>query len=274
MGEGIVTAVAAAAPPSRRHPMIVRAAVAASLLVPSLAFAGVDLRTTLTAPVVSVYQTGKYTVSVKNTGSSSAANVSLIVQLPETGTSPTVYVMGTLGVAPGCVPVGTTLSCALGTIGRNKTKTVTFDLALPEATTPLEVVAVASTPGVVDTNVANNTSAVTPALSHPTITVVPDVDVLNEHCTGTGLTSFFECVVSPGSISSHDATFHGDGSISFAYPELGGSWSQPTLEQLHFEYTELGLVVMTFDGWAVDAACWEGVVLAGGYTIPYSVCLN
>jgi hypothetical protein len=241
------------------------------------AFAGVDLRTTITAPAGAlVYTSGSWSVTVKNLGNTHANNVELVIELPETHTSPNVYVMGTVGAIPSsCVPSGTTLVCALGQIKANKSKVVAVSLELPYSTAPLVVGAISNTPGVVDTNPANNTAAVAAALSYPSISFVPDRDVLAENCTGTGLTSFYECVVSPGSTQSHDATYHADGSISFPWSaDYGGSWSQPTLQTLHFDYTELGQVVMTFDGVAVDAACWEGVILSGGYTIPYSVCLN
>lgn len=248
----------------------------ATLLSSSSALAAVDLRTTLAAPAVSVYQNGTWSVTVKNQGNSTANSVSVVIQLPVTHTSPTVYVMGTVGtLGTGCSASGTTLVCTTPLLKHNKSKVWTFDLALPESTAPLVVSATASA-SVPDAFPFDNTASVTAALSHPSIAFSGDVDVYNEHCTGTGLTSFFECVVSPSSISSHDTVFHADNTLSIPYygGTVGGTWSQPTPSTLHFEYTVSGTVVMVFDGWAVDAACWEGVVLSYGSTIPYSVCLN
>lgn len=258
--------------------LISKSLALALLCSSSVALAGVDLRATISAPSVAVYQTGTYSVTVKNLGNTISNTNTVSITLPATHTSPSVYVMGTVGaMSSACSLSGTTITCNLGQIKANKSKTVTFDLALPQSSAPLTVTAVASAVGVTDTNAFNNTAPVVPSLSHPSISFTGDQDIYNEHCTGTGLTSFFECVVSPGSIMGHDTTFHSDGTISFPgyyYGILGGSWSQPTPETLHFEYTELGTLVMTFDGSAVDAACWEGVVSSSGYTIPYSVCLN
>lgn len=246
------------------------------LAVPALA--GVDLRTTVTAPAgVQVYTDGTWTVNVANLGNSQAANVNLVIQLPVTNTSPYVYVMGTVGtMSAGCAPSGTTVVCALGTIKQNKSKTVTVNLALAHSTASLVVSGSASTPNVVDTNPANNTAQATYVPTYPSIAFTPDQDIFNEHCTGHGLTSFYECVVSPGSVSSHDTVFLQDGTISVPLdPTVGGFWWQPTPQTLHFDYTDAyGYVMMTFDGYAVDAACWEGVIALSGYTIPYSVCLN
>lgn len=252
----------------------------ALLAVAAPALAGVDLRTTVTGPAgVEVYTSGTWSVTVTNLGTTQANNVNLVVQLPLTHTSPYVSVMGTVGaVSPGCAVSGTTVVCGLGSIKHNKSKTVTVDLALAHSTAPVIVSAAASTPNVVDTNPANNSGQAAYAAAYPSIAFSPspDQDITNEHCTGTGLTSFYECVVSPGSISYHDSVFHQDGSVSVPLePSIGGSWWQPSPETLHFDYADsYGSVFMSFDGFAVDGACWEGVIASGGYTIPYSVCLN
>lgn len=71
--------------------------IAAALLSSTSAFAQSrpDLVTTITQPSgVHVYENGAWTFTVRNAGNKDAASVSLVIDLPQTHTSPTVYVMG------------------------------------------------------------------------------------------------------------------------------------------------------------------------------------
>lgn len=103
-------------------------------------------------------------------------------------------------------------------------------------------------------------------------------EVINSHCTGRGLSSYFECLTAPSSIASHASTFHSDGSISFAKaPEYYGSWSQSSSgKTLKMEYFSGDVKSSEFNGHAVDGACFEGLTIFtdSTYVSPYRVCLQ
>ena len=247
------------------------------LLLASAAFAAApDLTTTITAPTSTpyVYQSARWTVRVNNSGNKDATSVVLTIQLPKTNTSPSVYVMGTLGAkSAACTLSGTKLSCNLGTLKRSTSNSVYFDIALPESSGALTFSATASTT-LAESNTANNASSSTASPLNYSPTVTGPRVMVNRHCTGTSLTSFYDCEVSSGSISSHEVTFNSDGSISIAgAPDYGGTWSVNGTE-LVFEYTELGVPVADFVGYGVDSLCWEGITVFPGsaYVAPYEVC--
>lgn len=221
-----------------------------------------------------VYATGRTTVTVANTGNKDSTSVTLTIQLPATHTSPQVYVMGNVIALSGCTQSGTALTCGLGIIRKNHSTQVWFDLQLPESSAPLAFSANAPQAG--DSNPANNSASWTVDPVNYANAVTSGGTVTNSHCTGTGLTAFFECTKFPGSISFHDTVLNGDGSISFPGqdPGYGGSWSQPTAQSLHFVYTYGGSTVATFDGNGVDGGCWEGVTTFpnSSYVSPYEVC--
>ncbi len=243
------------------------------------ALAAADLAVNLSAPTgASVYEPGGWDVAVANIGNKTANNVVLTIDLPETMTSPTVWLMGTLGAYDGrCVRAGATLSCSLGALKRHKTTNVAFTLALPQSSSPLTITATATTSSS-ESGLANNTSARTAALLHPALAVVAGDAALNEHCTGTNLTSFFECELYPSSISAHDVEFLAGGALFLPVaPSYSGSWSQPAADRLVFAYfDETNTLVASFDGWAVDQDCFEGLTTFPGSTwvSPYSVCLQ
>ena len=249
------------------------------LLLASTAFAASqpDLTTSFTAPATPyVYQSARWQVKVSNGGTRDASSTVITIQLPKTNTSPGVYVMGTLGAkSASCTLSGTRLTCNVGTVRKATSTTVYFDIALPESTAAISFSATASTT-TGESNTANNGSSATASLFNYSPSFVGTRDVLNRHCTGTSLTSFFECELFPSSISDHVATLNSDGSISIAgYPDYGGSWSVVG-DELSFEYTELGTVVAEFVGYGVDANCWEGLTTFPGsiYVSPYEVCLQ
>ncbi len=108
----------------------------------STAFAAADLVPTISGPTTAVYvgQTGRYTVKVSNTGNANTTNGSVVIDLPETNTSPTVYVMGTVVAKSSvCSQSGTTLTCNIGGIRRGKNVSVYVDLQLPESADPLVI---------------------------------------------------------------------------------------------------------------------------------------
>jgi hypothetical protein len=256
-------------------------AAAAILAAGAPAFAQANLSMSLSQPSgVYVYETGTWTATVYNSGPKTASNLNIVIDLPITNTSPTYGVMGVLGAAslPGgtCSPVGTTLVCTLPSLKRNKSAVVSFDLMLPHAAEPLDVTATVSAT-TSDPNLANNSATVTASLAHYDVPIAGPQDVLNQHCTGTGLTSFFECTCFPGSISSHEITLEADGTVTIAAePDYTGYWWQIDDQHLSVVYTYFGTVVAEFNGEGTSPTCFEGLTTFPGsaYVSPYEVCFN
>lgn len=248
----------------------------ATFLAATPVLAAANVRVEIPAPApTQVYEEIDYSVLVSNNGNKSASAVVLRIDLPKTNTSPQVYVMGDLGAYdPRCTRSGARLTCNLGTLAKLQTTAVTFSIALPVNSTPLSITASATTSSAENTT-ADNADSDTPALLHPSYEIVDGDLAHNRHCTGQGLTSFFECVLFPSSISEHDALFHGDGTISFPEaPEYGGAWSQTTTDTLAFVYTLGEEVVAEFEGQGAAPGCFEGIVHFPGseYLSPYEVC--
>ena len=252
--------------------------IAAALLCATPALAGADLETTLTAPSGTyVYEDGRYTVTVANNGNRNAQNVDLVIEMPVTNTT-TVQIMGTLGaIHRTCVRVGTTLECDLRRIKKGRSKTVFFEIALPQNSEDLSVYAEASTTSTED-NASDDADTLIASLLNDTVSFSAPFDVHNEHCTGVDLTSYFECTLYPSSITSHDTTLNADGSISFvgAPPGYTGTWSSTGSDELSFTYFYNGSPVADFEGFGVDGDCWEGVTVftPGPYVSPYRVCVQ
>jgi len=246
-----------------------------------------DLSVALQPPgPTQVYAPATYGVTVSNIGRRDAASVSLTIQLPTTGTSPQVYIMGTLGARDSrCsggtnngTAAGTRLVCSLGNLRRSTSTQVSFDIELPEKTGALTFVATASTTTTPETNPGNNTATHDASLTYYANSVFLDQDATNDHCTGTGLTAYFECTKFPGSISQHLTQFHGgptSGTLSFpGNPGYGGTWdlNGPVLT---FSYTDPGNAnVAGFSGRGVPGGCFEGLTTFPGspYVAPYKVC--
>ncbi|MBL8786023.1 MAG: hypothetical protein JNJ59_14075 [Deltaproteobacteria bacterium] len=255
-------------------------ALALMTLAPS-AMAAADLKTTLTTSpsTALVYSTARYTVTVANIGNKNATSSTVRIDLPATHTSPQVYVLGTLGAkSPSCTQTGTRLDCALGTINKGTSTSVFFDIALPVSTSPFVFTATAATP-VAENSTSNNVASRTAAQSFYATTVGAPVTMNNSHCTGTGLTSYYECTRFPSSISTHQAVFNADGSISIpGQPDYTGQWTvtaTPSGSFLEFYYEELGAgVAIEFEGWGSSASCFEGLSTFPGstYVSPYKVC--
>jgi Domain of unknown function DUF11 len=249
-----------------------------------------NLSVSITPPALTpVYSTGSYTVDVANIGNKDAAGVQLTIQLPKTATSPQIYIMGnlisyttptlTLGGATG-TDAGTRLVGSLGTIKRNKKKTVSFSIQLPEKTGALLITASASTATQPENDPDNNSATETAILSYYSNFVPLDMDIEMEHCTGTGLTAYFECTKFPGAVSSHITQFHDDGAgnrtISFPYnPGYYGTWELMG-EVLMFSYFESsGENVANFIGRGVPDGYFEGLTTFPNstYVAPYRVGL-
>lgn len=245
---------------------------------PALAANGPDLAPSFIAPSGAyVDQSAKWEFKVTNSGNRDASNSSIVIQLPVTNTSPTVYVMGTVGAkSTGCTQSGTKITCSLSTVKKGNSKTVYVYLALPESAGTLDFSATVSTSST-ETSTSNNTATTVASLNNytPAMATGVDVDVSNRHCTGTGLESFYECELYPSSISSHSATFNADNTITIdGFPEYGGSWSVSGSE-LSFTYTEYGTPVAEFVGYGVSSSCWEGLtefLPSSAYIAPYEVC--
>lgn len=255
--------------------LFIAAMVAAVSAAPPLP---ADLRVQLTGPAnPAVYSPYQYTVNIKNVGGSSASNVVVVVDLPLTDTSPTRAFLGTLsGLNTGCSVVALKLQCNLGTVAKNVTRFVTFNFSLPVSSKALEIKATGSTSSNEPIQ-NNNTASMIPAIAYPSNQLV-EANMLNSHCTGTGLTSYFECEMFPSSISHHNTVLHANGSITFDFPSYSGSWDQPTPRQLHFTYSDGFSTIAEFNGYASNATCFEGMVTFPGsnsqYVSPYRVCIQ
>lgn len=253
--------------------------VALPVLLPAtaaLAAPGADLRVTITPPAgVAVYDPGQVSVRVANQGNRHASSVSLAIQLPVTNTSPTVHVMGTLGAFdPRCTRAGTRLLCNLGTVPRGGATTVAFTIALPYSTAPLAMSASASSP-TAELNPADNSASATLAPSTVPTSVSGRYTATNDHCTGTGLTSFFECALYPSSISGFTSVLAADGSVTVdGEPSVTGGWQFIGPDRLVVWYADAGGPLGTVDVRSVGGGCFEGPMSAGAYTVMYEVCLT
>ena len=257
----------------------------AALLAAPAALAAADLTTAISASpgTAQVYSTARYTVTVSNIGNKSASNATVQIALPATHTSPQVYVLGLLGAKSAtCSQSGTTLDCTLGSIARNTSRSVFFDIALPVSSAPFVFTATAATTSA-ENSTANNGASRTASQSFyaTPIAATPGspVTMVNSHCTGTGLTAWYECTLFPSAISAHDAVFHHDGTMTFpGEPAYGGSWTltaTPTGSYLQFQIVEIGVgPAADFAGWGADGSCFEGLTTFPGstYVSPYEVC--
>lgn len=242
-----------------------------------------DLAVTITPPASHVVETqARYDITVANNGNGDATSTSLVIRPPLTHTSPQVSILGVLGArSAGCTQSGNTLVCALGTVRKHTSRAVWFEIALPYSAAPLVIQAQASA-NQADANPANNLDDVTASLTYRSIALGgADRAVRNRHCTGTGLTSFFECELYPSSISFHDTILEAGGTIGFVGVPPGvytGAWSQPFgTTSLELDYFENGDLVAHFDGFGATSTCFEGLTTffpPSPYVAPYEVCLQ
>ncbi|MEQ1849852.1 MAG: hypothetical protein ABL890_04665 [Candidatus Peribacteraceae bacterium] len=250
----------------------------------ALAAPNADLSVSISAPsTVAISTPTVYTVTVRNIGPNTTSNVQAVVTFPQTNTSPQVYILGNLTTSDSnCSIANRQLTCTLpGTLKKNKVATFTYSYTAPVSTKTLEMTAVA-TSSLPDLVPGNSTASIVPNLVYPSrpLTVA---NMLNSHCTGTNLTSYFECLLFPSSISSHTATFNIDNTITLTEPGYTGTWSQNTAKtSLKFEYFEStgsgSSKIAEFNGWAINGLnCFEGLTNffpASQYVSPYRVCVQ
>jgi hypothetical protein len=258
-----------------------------STLVLGTAFAGrggrgggggsADLQTTLSMPTGhDVYDAQSVQVTVANIGNKNADGSTLTVLLPETHTSPSVFVMGDLGaIDSACSQNGTQLDCSLGRIKAGKSVSVSFEISLPQSSESLDFEAIAATSSS-DGDPNNDSDAASAEVNYIDTPISGQHLVTNRHCTGVGLTAFYECVQVPSSISSHSVIFEDNGDITFSQAGYTGSWAQDSDDHLWFEYISGGNVVAEFEGKGVGGDCFEGLTTfpTSSYVAPYEVCLD
>lgn len=237
-----------------------------------------NLSASISAPSgVSYGANARYTVNVANVGNATASTATLTIQLPQTHTSPTVHILGDLGSRDGrCSVSGTTLVCALTNLRANRSTAVWFDLAIPYSSAPVDLSAAVSTSS--DSDASNDRDAATLSLTAVNVAVNAPRQTLVRHCTGTNLTSFFECELYPSSITEHETVLHANGTLDFLGEAAGiyfGTWSQPAPNRLQMTYTDNGNAVATFDGYGIDG-CFEGRTTFpnSNYVSMYQVCLR
>ncbi len=247
---------------------------------PALAASQVNLVVAVTppaAPTVGVF--GHYVARVTNTGNKNATSVTLTIALPATHTSPQVYVRGNLAnIDSHCTLATTTLTCNLGPIARfGGFVEIGYDLKLPYATTPAAFTYTAN-PIAGDAFPADNTVSrtVTPATIAQPITT--DLHLTYSHCTGTGLTSWFECALFPSSQASFtgDLLVAGNAVTIDGQPTITGSWSQTGgADRLQVSFADSGTPVGTIDARGVGGGCFEGPMTftpPSSYTVIYRIC--
>lgn len=239
-------------------------------------YAASDLETTLQMPSgKDVYETQKIKATVENIGSSKAKNTTVTFELPETGTSPSVYVMGDLGAMHSkCSQSGTEIVCNVRTVKPGKKKTVWFEIDVPWTESALSFTAKATTTSSEDSTSNNDDSDVAEVSFIDTLLAGGEA-MVNSHCSGTGLTAYYECTLFPSPITDHNSVHEADGSITFPdFAGYGGSWWQDSDDHLAFEYTYGGSVVAEFEGNGVGDDCFEGLTTFPGsaYVAPYEVC--
>lgn len=261
---------------------IIRLLLASAIVLSaSNALARADIEVSFATPAsADVYQTARYEATVANIGNRNASNVMLYIQLPETATSPTVHIMGTLGAFDSKCSIlnDTILECDLGRVKKHKSKTIFFDLAVPAVTGSIDFIAEARTTSR-ESSTANNAVSATFVPDYIDTPISAPVLATNRHCTGQGLTAFFECALYPSSISSHQITLNAGGSITFtnpAAPTMSGQWTQPNDQLLYLVYRDANnAVVAAFRGVGVGGNCFEGLTVFPGsqWVSPYEVCL-
>lgn len=220
-----------------------------------------------------------YTVNVKNIGGSTASNVTVVVDLPETATSPNKYVLGNLsGIDSRCQLLARKLNCNLGSItksGATQTKIFTFNYSFPVTSQTIRIKATAATTTPNETDALNNIASHFPTPAYAT-NQLTSANVLITSCTGRGLTSFFECELFPSSQQSHLFSLNPDMTVTYN-GDFVGNWDQFTSpQQLHLALSD-GNSGADFVGFATNNTCFEGLTTftpASIYNSAYKVCIQ
>lgn len=229
--------------------------------------------------VESPYQ---YTTRVRNIGNQTAQNVTVTVEFPLTNTSPTQHILGKLtnySASVGtCGIVARKLVCNVGNIGSNQTRTVTFTFEFQVATNAPVFKTTATTQSSNEQNPNNNARQFAPTLNYPN-NVVSGGNYLVSSCTGTNLSSYYECELYPSSIQSVlslDLLFGGILEVT-NYSQYTGLWDQNTLpnKSLHFTIDGGSGTEVDFNGFAISGTCFEGITTFpqnSAYNSAYKVC--
>lgn len=261
--------------------LIVFGLCSTAALTAAPALNGPDLRVTITPPTsAGVYQTRRYSFDVKNLGNRTANASQLVIELQRTGTSPEIYVLGTVnGYSTRCTRAANLLTCPLGNLAKNASLSTFVDLTLPYAVAPIVIKASVTTTTPGELNPANNALTYTTNLSTFPVTMTYGTPIVNQHCTGSStLTSFFECTLFPSSISEHETVFESNGQLTIPEaPTYTGSWTYTALEnRLQFQYWNGAVQQLAFDGRGVGGNCFEGLATfptsTSGYVSLYRLC--
>ena len=237
-----------------------------------------DIKINVTPPVNELVNVSNpYSFKASNTGNRDAASVKLEVNLPLTNTSPQKYVLGTLSVSDSrCVVSLGKITCNLGTLRRDKSTIVNFSYSVPVSNRNLIITGKLSTTSA-DSNPSNNELNYSINEKYHFSHITGPANISNSHCTGSNLSSYFECELFPSSISQHNAIFNADGTLSFPNePTYYGNWQQSADDQLTFQYYEVGIInpIATFSGFGSEPGCFDGITNFPGstYLSPYHVC--
>lgn len=268
----------------------IRSVAALSLLTAFAAFGGVSA-SVQAAPnlrvlswqgssnpyVESPYQ---YTTRVQNIGNQTATAVKITVDFPLTATSPNKHILGKLtGLQIGCSVISNKLVCNLGDIPANQTKFVTFTFEFQVATTAPTLKSTSTTTSPNEQNPNNNFLSFTPAIRYRN-NVISSGSYLVTSCTGTNLTSFYECELYPSSQQDFEMDLNLGGTITIPIaPVYTGLWDQnglPNNKTLHFTIDGGSGTEVEFNGFAVSSSCFKGIATfpnsTGGYNAAYRVC--
>ncbi|MBS1796494.1 MAG: hypothetical protein JSS81_21770 [Acidobacteria bacterium] len=226
-----------------------------------------------------VYSPYQYTVTVTNIGGSTAYTSSVVVDLPETTTSPQKYVLGTVsGYPQTCQLANRKLVCQLGNVthtGPNRTKSFSFTFAFPISTRSLQIKATASTVTTPETNSNNNFATIAPTPVYPN-NQLTSATMSVSNCTGTTLSSFFECELFPSSQQHFTLSLNPDLTMSYE-GQFIGNWDQYAgANRLHFVLF-MGNGTAEFNGFARSNTCFEGITTfstSTTYISPYRLCIQ
>ena len=253
----------------------------AALATPGLAAAmapRADLAVTIEAPTtVDISRATTYQVTVTNLGPHTSGTITARVVLPLTNTSPQVYTLGPVSALDSrCAVVNKALSCTLTGLRKGWSTTFAYAYTAPVSTKTLQMTA-SATSNTQDPVAGNNTASVVPNLVYPSRPITASA-ITTRLCTGTNLTSFYECSLFPSSISSFAATLNADTTVTFVEPGYSGRWSQNAAKtSLKLELFENNVKVSEFNGWAINGAnCFHGMathISNANYVSPYAVCM-
>lgn len=227
-----------------------------------------------------VETTNQYTVTVRNIGTQTAQAVRVVLAFPVTATSPNKYIMGKfIGALPtGCtlapLPNRTTVTCQLGNMNGGAVRPITFGFQFQVANVVPTITATASVGQGNEQNANNNFASMTPTLTYPD-NIVTTGQYAVSSCTGRGLTSYYECEISPSSVQSvlrFDVDSGGTLAVT-GYPLYTGIWDQNTIinKSLHINIPS----ELDFNGFAVSSTCFEGLTTFPSTTVynsAYRIC--